>query len=86
MSKVKNLGFDNVVADCKAGCSLRDGCEAFNLGSDARCINLRSIDIEKCENDKAYDLYRHGRYTVLHLFAFFTLNFSYDSIACMLIH
>ena len=72
MSKVKNLGFDNVVADCKAGCSLRDGCEAFNLGSDARCINLRNIDIEKCENDKAYDLYRHGRYTVLHIFAFFS--------------
>ena len=62
LSKVKNLGFDNIVEDCKAGCSLRDGCEAFNFGSDARCMNLRDIDFDKCEKNKAFDLYRHGRY------------------------
>jgi len=50
------------VEDCKAGCSLRDGCEEFNFASDARCIDLSDIDFDKCEKNKAFDLYRHGKY------------------------
>jgi len=61
----KNLGFGNTVEDCKAGCSLRDCCEALNFRSDAICINLRDIDFDSCEKNKVFDLYRHGRYRKL---------------------
>ena len=62
LSKIPNGGFDNILEDCKAGCKLSDGCEAFNFGLDSRCTNLRDIRLDKCETNLEFDLYRHGRY------------------------
>ena len=62
LSKIQNRGFDNILEDCKAGCKLKDGCEAFNFDSNAKCSNLRDIRLDKCELNSGFDLYRHGRY------------------------
>ena len=71
MAKIHNLGFDSVLEDCKAGCKLKDGCEAFVFGSDARCTNLKDVNLKKCEKDSNFELYQNGTYGVL----FFTLSF-----------
>ena len=60
--KVKDLGFDDIVEDLEAGFCLRHDGEAFNFGSDSRCMNLRDIEFDKCERNMAFDLYRHGMY------------------------
>ena len=64
LSKVPNGGFDNTLEDCKAGCKLKDGCEAFNFGPDAKCTNLKNIVLDKCEPNSKFDLYQHGMYWI----------------------
>ena len=71
MAKIQNLGFASVLEDCKTGCQLKDGCEAFVFGSDARCTNLKDVNLKKCGKDSDFELYQNGTYWVL----FFTLPF-----------